>query len=152
VHDLFAVVSTETAQEWASAACTRSRELCQWAEAEVRRARRFRVERGHQGDPPVDAMRARLVAAELYAKNLERAQRSNRRIGMAIGILMSRHGVTEIQAFEALRSVSTHRNVRLREIAEDVVYTGDLPGMSAVGPVGTRVARPSPSGRARSRA
>jgi hypothetical protein len=29
-------------------------------------------------------------------------------------------------AFEALRKVSQHRNIKLRDIAEQVVYLGDL--------------------------
>jgi AmiR/NasT family two-component response regulator len=51
---------------------------------------------------------------------------SNRRIGMAIGILLERLHVTEEQAFELLRKESMRQNVRLAQVAEQVVYTGTL--------------------------
>ena len=59
--------------------------------------------------------------------NLEVALQSNRRIGIAIGILMVRHCQTETDAFEALRVVSQRRNRKLRDIADEVIYTGALP-------------------------
>jgi len=71
-------------------------------------------------------MEARVRSAESKAADLERALVSNRRIGMAIGILMARRGLTEEQAFQCLRDESQRRNIKLRELAETVVYTGDL--------------------------
>ncbi|MGY1603927.1 ANTAR domain-containing protein [Geodermatophilus sp. SYSU D00815] len=62
----------------------------------------------------------------MRAAGLERAQLSNRRIGMALGILMARGGLTEQQAFDALRTASSRRNVRLRDLAEQVIFTGTL--------------------------
>jgi GAF domain-containing protein len=63
------------------------------------------------------------------ASNLERALRTSRQIGMAMGILMSVHKVTEDQAFGLLRiaSQSTHR--KLADVAAGVTETGalDLP-------------------------
>ncbi|UQX88395.1 GAF and ANTAR domain-containing protein [Jatrophihabitans telluris] len=59
--------------------------------------------------------------------NLERALESNRRIGIALGILMARYRVTESQAFDMVRSASQHAHEKLRMIAEHVVLTGDLP-------------------------
>ena len=148
LHDRFAVVSTGTVHAWASAACLRSRELCEQADAEVRRARRLR--RGMAARPD-DTVWGRLQAAELRARNLEKAQCSNRRIGMAVGILMCRHGLTEAQAVEALRAVSSYRSVRMREIAEGVIYTGDLRELRTVRPVrGTaQPFVPRPRGRQR---
>lgn len=67
-----------------------------------------------------------LMAAEARIANLERALLSNRRIGMAVGILMARRRVTEQQAFDLLRQQSSLHNVKLAAIAEEVVYTGDL--------------------------
>ena len=52
---------------------------------------------------------------------------SNRRIGIAIGILMARAGHTDEQAFECLRDASQQHNRKLRDIAEDVIYTGAVP-------------------------
>jgi GAF domain-containing protein len=58
--------------------------------------------------------------------NLEQALRTSRQIGMAMGILMATHKVTEDQAFGLLRiaSQSTHR--KLAELAAGVVETGML--------------------------
>jgi transcriptional regulator with GAF, ATPase, and Fis domain len=61
------------------------------------------------------------------AENLERALDSNRQIGMAIGILMSRYGLTEQAAFDLLRVTSQHRHRKLRDIAAETVFTGELP-------------------------
>ncbi len=59
--------------------------------------------------------------------NLEVALTSSRVIGAAIGILMTRHGWTYDQAFDALRRISQHHHRKLRDIADDVVLTGALP-------------------------
>jgi AmiR/NasT family two-component response regulator len=72
------------------------------------------------------ALRTRAEAAEDRADNLERALLTNRRIGMAIGILLERLRVTEDQAFDVLRQESMRQNVRLAQVAEQVVYTGTL--------------------------
>jgi GAF domain-containing protein len=58
--------------------------------------------------------------------NLERALRTSRQIGMAMGILMATHKVTEDQAFGLLRiaSQSTHR--KLSDLAAGVAETGTL--------------------------
>ncbi len=60
------------------------------------------------------------------AENLERAQQSNREIGMALGILMSRHRITRQEAFDLLRMASQHSQRKLRDVALDVVDTGML--------------------------
>jgi GAF domain-containing protein len=72
--------------------------------------------------------------AEVYwrtyslTEHLREALESRDVIGQAKGILMARRGCTPDAAFEALRKVSQHRNIKLREIAEQVVYLGDLEG------------------------
>ena len=58
--------------------------------------------------------------------NLQLAQESNREIGMAMGVLMSRHRLTQTQAFDLLRMASQHTHRKLRDIAADVVETGML--------------------------
>lgn len=71
-----------------------------------------------------------LVAAHLAhdrAENLTRALTSNRDIGVAIGILMSRHRITRDEALGMLRVVSQDANRRLSDIAADVADIGDLP-------------------------
>jgi hypothetical protein len=47
---------------------------------------------------------------------------SNRRIGMAMGILMRDRNVDEHEAFDALRRISQNSNRKLRDVAEDVIY------------------------------
>ena len=70
--------------------------------------------------------------AEVYwrthtlTEHLREALESRDVIGQAKGILMARRGCTPDAAFEALRKVSQHRNIKLRQIAEQVVYHGDL--------------------------
>jgi GAF domain-containing protein len=62
-----------------------------------------------------------------HADNLARALDSNRRIGMAIGVVMALHRIEEGQAFDVLRVASQTGHVKLRELAEDVILTGALP-------------------------
>ena len=52
---------------------------------------------------------------------LQVATDSNRRIGMAMGIVMSQRQVDETLAFDALRRISQNTNRKLRDVAEDVV-------------------------------
>jgi AmiR/NasT family two-component response regulator len=52
---------------------------------------------------------------------------SNREIGMAIGVLMGRGAMTEDQAFAQLRRASQYLNLKLRDVAVQVVETGRLP-------------------------
>jgi AmiR/NasT family two-component response regulator len=81
-----------------------------------------------QFDPPAELHRlvVRVRSAEEKAANLERALESNRRIGIAIGILMCQRQLTADQAIEILKTHSQHRNIKLRELAETVIYTGAL--------------------------
>lgn len=64
---------------------------------------------------------ARLVSG------LETAMMSRHQIGIAQGILMSTYGLTVDQAFDVLRRYSSHRNIKLRTVAEQVVRCGGLP-------------------------
>jgi ANTAR domain len=59
--------------------------------------------------------------------DLERAVQSNREIGVAMGILMAREMCTQSQAFNRLRTASQQLNRKLRDIADDVKRTGQLP-------------------------
>lgn len=67
--------------------------------------------------------------------NLEYALESNREIGVAMGVLMSRQLLTREQAFDLLRMTSQRTHRKLREVAYQVVETGalDLPSISADG-------------------
>ncbi|HEX3841027.1 MAG TPA: ANTAR domain-containing protein [Acidimicrobiales bacterium] len=61
------------------------------------------------------------------AINLNQALATRELIGQAQGILMERERITSDQAFDILRRASQHLNVRLREVAQDLVDTGDRP-------------------------
>lgn len=61
------------------------------------------------------------------AANLEVALRSSRKIGVAMGIIMTRLRVTEDETFDVLRRASQSRNMKLREVADSVIATGQLP-------------------------
>ncbi len=67
-----------------------------------------------------------LRAAEERIDGLGAALESNRRIGLALGIVMAREGLTEDAAFRRLRQASNVRNLKMRDLAEVVVYTGQL--------------------------
>jgi hypothetical protein len=56
--------------------------------------------------------------------NLHEALVTARRIGAAMGILMSSRGLTQEAAFDALRDRSQHSHRKLREIADEVLCTG----------------------------
>ena len=60
------------------------------------------------------------------AENLMRALKSNREIGVAMGILMQQHHLTRDQAFDVLRVASQDSNRKLADIAADVADTGML--------------------------
>ena len=61
------------------------------------------------------------------AVNLKQALMTSRHIGIALGILMNAHKITEEEAFTLLRATSQHLNRKLRDVAEDVLRTGTLP-------------------------
>ncbi|MGL5909938.1 MAG: ANTAR domain-containing protein, partial [Phycicoccus sp.] len=62
------------------------------------------------------------------ARQLDTAVRTNREIGVAVGILMSVRRLRQEDAVGLLRAQSQHRNVRLADLAAEVVRVGDLPG------------------------
>jgi GAF domain-containing protein len=62
-----------------------------------------------------------------HAEQLDEALQSNREIGVAMGVLMARGGMTKEQAFAVLRDASQRLNVKLRDVAADVAETGQVP-------------------------
>lgn len=58
---------------------------------------------------------------------LEEAVATNRRIGIAIGILMAHRQIADDEAFDLLRVTSQLSNRKLRDIAEAVIRTGEIP-------------------------
>jgi GAF domain-containing protein len=70
------------------------------------------------------------LARSLDEAGLNTALDSRKRIGQAQGILMERYGLDEARAFEVLRRYSQDHNVKLRQVAEDLVTTRKLPAGS----------------------
>jgi len=66
------------------------------------------------------------ILANDRVRNLQRALASNRQIGVAIGVLMHEHRLTQAQAFDVLRASSQDSNRKLADIATEVVDTGTL--------------------------
>lgn len=66
------------------------------------------------------------AAAQEQSQHLQIALASNRTIGIAIGIIMTKHLITSDQAFDALRVASQHAHRKLADVASDVVETGQL--------------------------
>jgi hypothetical protein len=64
---------------------------------------------------------------ERRAANLHAALSSRETIGEAMGILMERERITPDQAFDVLRRASQHLNVKLREVAQNLIDTGEDP-------------------------
>ena len=60
-------------------------------------------------------------------QGLERALETNRQIAMAMGIVMADRKCAQDQAFAHLRNVSQSLNRKLRDIAAEVVETGEVP-------------------------
>lgn len=72
------------------------------------------------------AQAAAVVHYGRHVEHLETALHTNRRIGVAVGVLMTTHKVTDEQAFDLLRIASQNTNRKLAEVASDVVETGTL--------------------------
>ena len=60
-------------------------------------------------------------------ENLHAALVTRELIGQAQGILIERERISADQAFHVLRQASQHLNVKLREVARDLVDTGERP-------------------------
>lgn len=61
------------------------------------------------------------------ASNLALALKTSREIGAAMGILMERHKVTEMAAFNLLKSRSQDLNIKVHAIAVSLTTSGELP-------------------------
>jgi GAF domain-containing protein len=59
--------------------------------------------------------------------NFQAALTSREIIGEALGILMERERISADQAFDVLRRASQHLNIKLREVAQNLVDTGEDP-------------------------
>lgn len=71
-------------------------------------------------------MEHKLHAAFVTIEQLEQALISNRRIGMALGIIMCSRSLTEDQALQAFITHSQAVNRPMRHLAGDVIASGGL--------------------------
>lgn len=67
-----------------------------------------------------------LTVAQDRISNLENALVSSRIIGIAIGIVMERHKLESADAFHLLVQASQRANLKVRDLAEQLVYTGEI--------------------------
>jgi hypothetical protein len=81
------------------------------------------------GEAVVEVLQARVADLEAKIDNYEIALHSSRQIGMAMGIVMASRRCTPEAAFEVLRTCSQQLHRKLRDIADEVVLTGDLPAV-----------------------
>ena len=86
------------------------------------------IQQGDMSTAVDDDLLLTLARLDQEVRSLQAALLSNRRIGVAVGIVMSELRVTETAAFEALRRISMDTNRKLRDVAEDVIDTGALTG------------------------
>lgn len=61
------------------------------------------------------------IAYAREVEDLHRALEARRTIGQAIGIVMERYELTDERAFAFLARLSSHRNVKLRQVAQEIV-------------------------------
>ncbi len=73
----------------------------------------------------IAALQADGLLRQDHNEQLQTALSTSRRVGAAIGILMASRGFTEDGAFNALASLSQNTNRKLRDIADELVATGD---------------------------
>ncbi|MFS3129812.1 GAF and ANTAR domain-containing protein [Nocardioides sp. Bht2] len=70
---------------------------------------------------------ASALAAAQKIDGLETAIHSRQLIGVAQGILMQRYGLSLDRSFEVMRRYSSETNIKLRDVAQMVVDSRDLP-------------------------
>jgi GAF domain-containing protein len=76
---------------------------------------------------------ANAMTSARLVSGLQDAVQTRHLIGVAQGILMQRYGLTLEHSFEVLRRYSSERNIKLRELAAQVVEHGRMPGAEKVG-------------------
>jgi hypothetical protein len=70
---------------------------------------------------------AAVLASSIAKEGANAALESRDVIGQAKGILMAQHRVDAVEAFTMLREASQERNIKLRQLAQQVADTGALP-------------------------
>lgn len=72
-------------------------------------------------------LRGELAAARRTIEHLQTALDFSRQIGAAVGILMEREKLTYDAAFGHLVETSQHARRKVRQLAEQLLLTGELP-------------------------
>lgn len=67
------------------------------------------------------------LAAAQQISSLETAVKSRHLIGVAQGILMQRYGLSQSRAFELMQRYSSSATIKLREVADVVIQSRELP-------------------------
>lgn len=67
------------------------------------------------------------ASGEVHVGHLTEALKTSEVIGQAQGILMERERITADQAFDVLRQASQRMNIKLRDVARDLIDTGEDP-------------------------
>jgi hypothetical protein len=67
------------------------------------------------------------VATARHEENLAQAVDARKLVGQAMGILMERYDLDSDRAFEVLRRYSQDGNVKLRDVAQQLIDTRALP-------------------------
>ena len=80
-----------------------------------------------QAPPSCCEHEAELAAAHKKIENLEVALTSARRIATAVGIAMAELKLTDDQAFALLVDLSQRTHRKVRDVADEIVFTGALP-------------------------
>jgi AmiR/NasT family two-component response regulator len=70
---------------------------------------------------------ANMPTTQTAAAQLRGALNTREVIGQAQGILMERDRISARQAFNILRRASQHLNVKLKDVAQELVETGEDP-------------------------
>jgi GAF domain-containing protein len=74
--------------------------------------------------PTAELVTSQAVAAIGFADTVDQhdqAMQTRGTIGQAIGIVMERYGMNEVRAFAFLQRVSSHSNVKIRHVADEIV-------------------------------
>ncbi|WP_411283591.1 ANTAR domain-containing protein [Lapillicoccus sp.] len=73
------------------------------------------------------ALKIETAADHELGEHLQSALRVNRRIGVAIGLVMAQLGFTDEEAIQALRHSSMDANRKLVDVAEDIISASQAP-------------------------
>ncbi len=79
------------------------------------------------------AVAAAAIAAARTEEQLQSAVRTRTLIGQAQGMIMERFGLTEARAFAVMSRVSQDSNVKLVDVAREIVSTRRVPGTGSAG-------------------